>query len=118
VKYRDYSNRPRSDRVAVADADVIQEHIVRLLGTNRGELLDNPDYGCNLRSFLYETMSPEIGAFIQMEVSHAISIWEPRVRVKAVGVRVLDAHSLIVGISCYIPEFDKTISFDAEVRRV
>ncbi len=117
MKYRDWANRPRSDGLTVTDADVVQDHIIRLLGTNRGELLDDPEYGCNLRSFLYESMSPATEAFIKMEVARAIEIWEPRVDVQSVAVRYFDSHTMIVGISCYVPEFDKTISFESEVRR-
>lgn len=117
MKYKDFSNRIRSDSMTVVDSGVIQDHIIRLLGTNKGEMLDNPEYGSNLRSFLYQSMSSETEAFIQMEVERSISIWEPRAIVQDVQVDFFDTHKLTVAISCYIPEFDTHISFASEVRK-
>jgi len=117
MKYKDFANSITSDRMTVEDVGVIQEHVIRLLQTNKGEVLDDPDYGSNLRSALYEVLNPVTVAFIQMEVKRAITTWEPRVNVLGVQVDRLDDYSLVLSLSLYVPEFDAYIDFDVMVRK-
>lgn len=59
--------------------DSIRESIQVILMTGKGERLMRPDFGCNLKNFVFDTM--DYGNLVRMEeeVRNALIQWEPRI---------------------------------------
>lgn len=57
----------------------IRESIEVILMTGRGERVMRPDFGCNLKSFVYETMDYANLVRLEEEVKRALLQWEPRI---------------------------------------
>jgi uncharacterized protein len=53
----------------------------QLLLTNRGERVMLPDYGTNLRSYVFEQDTPQLRSKIKDEVYNAIAAYSPRVEI-------------------------------------
>ena len=88
-----------NDLVVSKDASAIKQSIVNLLMTNKGERVYQPEYGSDLRRFLFEPMDFATAAAIQNNIISTIKKFEPRI-----GVLSLEAA----------PNFDDN-GFDVEM---
>ena len=88
-----------NDLVVSKDASAIKQSIVNLLMTNKGERVYQPEYGSDLRKFLFEPMDFATAATIQSNIVSTIKKFEPRI-----GILSLED----------IPNFDEN-GFDVEM---
>lgn len=70
----------------VGDADVVAQALRVLLRTAPGERLMRPDYGCDLRRFLFAPNTVATRRLIAQEVTRAIAHYEDRVALRSVDV--------------------------------
>ena len=68
-----------NDLVVSRDASAIKQAIVNLLLTNKGERAFNPNYGSNIRSYLFEPLDYATSVQIQGNIRATIAKWEPRI---------------------------------------
>jgi len=69
------------DIVVSKDASAIKQAIVNLLLTNKGERPFNPDYGSDIRSYLFEPLDYATAGQIDLSIRNTISEFEPRINV-------------------------------------
>ena len=72
------------DLVVSRDASAIKQAIVNLLLTNKGERPFNPDYGSNIRSYLFEPLDYGTAAQVEMSITSTLSEFEPRINVLSI----------------------------------
>ena len=68
----------------------ICESIKVILMTSKGERMMRPEFGCNLKRYVYESMNYTTLKSIEEEVTDALNQWEPRIM--NVEVIVSPAH--------------------------
>ncbi len=75
-----------NDLVVSKDASAIKQAIVNLLLTNKGERVMQPDYGSDIRSFLFEPL--DIGTAVQIKnsINYCLATFEPRIAVNMIEV--------------------------------
>ena len=66
--------------------DQARTNIVNLLLTHKGERFMQPDFGTNLRRFLFQPNTSNTGQQIQNEISSAIKFWLPYVKLDNISV--------------------------------
>jgi phage baseplate assembly protein W len=71
--------------IAVAELKV-QQSLLLILGTARGERVMNPDFGSRLQELVFEPNNTTTQGRIVQYVTEAISKWEPRVDLLGVDV--------------------------------
>ena len=77
-----FKKHPVTDDLVVSrDASAIKQAIVNLLLTNKGERLMNPDYGSDIRSYLFEPLDYGTASQITGNIRYTIDRWEPRINV-------------------------------------
>ena len=77
-----FKKHPVTDDLVVSkDASAIKQAIVNLLLTNKGEKLMNPEYGSNIRSYLFEPLDYGTAAEIKGNIKYTIDRWEPRINI-------------------------------------
>lgn len=64
----------------------INESLQILLSTTLGERIMRPEYGCNLKDYVFESMSTDRSAYIKKLVEDAIIYYEPRITLEKVKV--------------------------------
>lgn len=64
----------------------IKESIDMILGTQLGERLMRPNFGCNLRSLVFAPNTKATANLARHYVEEALRIWEPRIIVEDVTV--------------------------------
>lgn len=77
------------------DDRLIKNDILQLLLTVPGERVMRPDYGVNLRNFVFEQMVDRDLSQLKQEVIRAITEFEPRVDVEQVTINRLDEQNKI-----------------------
>ena len=70
-----------NDVVVSKDASAIKQAIVNLLMTNKGERLMNPNYGSDIRRYLFEPLDYGTANQIKGNIRDTIETFEPRIRV-------------------------------------
>jgi len=59
--------------------DDVREAILLILETNHGERMMRPEFGANLRDFLFRPMNTTTMAMVRHRVEEALITWEPRI---------------------------------------
>lgn len=57
----------------------ITESIKIILGTQKGERVMRPEFGCNLKSYAFSEMNYTVMSMIEEDVKNALITWEPRI---------------------------------------
>src|SRR5690348_14774516 len=81
----------------VSDYKDIEESLDILLSTSLGERVMQPDYGCNLNDYMFESLSSTLIGIIKQKVTNAILYYEPRIVAEKVDVTADDSFDLIEG---------------------
>ena len=78
-----FKKHPVTDDLVVSkDASAIKQAIVNLLLTNKGEKLFNPEYGSDIRAYLFEPLDYGTAAQIQRNIAYSVNKHEPRVQIE------------------------------------
>lgn len=78
-----------NDISASYDLKAIQESIVGIVSTKKGERPFNPEFGCDISEQLFENISPASSFSIKYSIENAISKWEPRISIRKIEVNPL-----------------------------
>ncbi len=78
----------------VSDEIDIQQSLQILLNTTIGERLLRPDYGCNLKTYLFEDLDNSKLAFLKDAIANAILKYEARI---VVNVLEIDVNNILNG---------------------
>jgi hypothetical protein len=75
----------------------IEQSIRVILGTQYGERVMRPTFGCNLKSLVFAPSNPQTAALARQYVLDGLQQWEPRIAVQSVTVTPSpgDNHLLI-----------------------
>ena len=73
-----------NDLVVSRDASAIKQSIVNLLLTNKGERPFNPDYGSNIRSYLFEPLDYATAGQVSSSIQNTLTEFEPRIDVVSI----------------------------------
>ncbi len=77
---------PGDEIALVAAEEDIREAILLILQTEPGERLMRPDFGCPMRSLLFEPINQGTIALARHRIEQALVTWEPRIDVTAVTI--------------------------------
>lgn len=79
--------------------EAINNSIENILLIDRYTVVGRPEFGCDLRSFLFDMMDDITISAIQMVVDEALREFEPRIVLKTVDVvKFVQAQTLLLGI--------------------
>lgn len=81
-----FKTKERSDLVADFDRDAIRTSIYNLLTTSAGERVLTPNYGLNLKKYLFIPVTTENALLIGEEIKTGIATWEPRITLQSVTI--------------------------------
>ena len=98
------------------DMQDIQESLQILLSTSLGERVMQPDYGCNLDDYMFDSLNNSLIGIIKHHVENAILFFEPRIIAESVDVTTADSTDLIEGrftitVVYSIPETNSRFNF-------
>lgn len=104
---------PGTDIQASFDIGAIRNSLQNLFGTSPGQRFLFPQYGLNLRPFLFSPITEANGNALGNKIYAGISKWENRVRVKNVQVNLdPDNNQYIINIILEIPPLNLVTRID------
>lgn len=83
----------------------IKQSLNILLSTSKGERVMQPQYGCNLTDYMFESLSSTLIGYIKDRVRNAILYYEPRIIVEKIEVTSEESFELIEGKFTIIIEY-------------
>jgi uncharacterized protein len=81
----------------VSDEEDIKQSLNILLSTSLGERVMQPEYGCNLTDYLFESLSSSVIGYIKDRVKNAILYYEPRIIAEKIEVTSGASFDLVEG---------------------
>lgn len=85
--------------IEMVENDVdIQQSLEILLNTNKGERVMLPDYGCDLQTFLFESINDSKMYFLKEIIRSAIITYEPRIELNDVIVDYSDYQDGVIRV--------------------
>jgi phage baseplate assembly protein W len=92
IFYSDLSLDPfinsEGDVNCVNNLKSVKQSLNMLLNTQRGTRIFAPEYGCRLKSFLFEQFDESLAKRIGVEIQEAIQNYEPRVEIIGINVNM------------------------------
>lgn len=100
----------------VSDVVDIEQSLNILLSTSLGERVMQPEYGCNMADYLFESLNTTVIGYIKDRVENAILFYEPRITVENIDVTPDDSLELLEGrftvsIEYTIPETNSRFNY-------
>lgn len=114
-----YSNKPNvlgqpniSDIKPIVDYEAISTSISNILLTSPGERILNPDFGLDLRDYLFAPVNKRIAYLIGLDFLQKLPIFEPRIQITNVEVEALeDDNAYIINATFIIPQLNSNTEF-------
>tara|TARA_R100000458_G_C8276349_1_gene251640 strand:- start:3735 stop:4382 length:648 start_codon:yes stop_codon:yes gene_type:complete len=84
---------PYGMKLAYSTAQAVQSDLINLLLTQKGERLDNPEFGSNLNKFLFRQNTSDLEPLIEDEIRGAFSAYEGETGIGVDIIQILvDRH--------------------------
>ena len=115
-----FTKNPATKDVArLFDVQAIKRAVKNIILTNKYERHFNPDFGCNLRGFLFENITETLLVIIKDRVAMAIEKYEPRVSVEDVVVKNdIDKNGINIQVSFLINGGEAPVTVSTFLQRV
>ena len=79
----------------ISDEEDIKSSLAILLGTNIGERIMQPSFGCDLTKLLYEPLDTSLKAYVKDLIEDAILYHEPRIILNEVDIETIEDEGII-----------------------
>lgn len=92
-----FDKETNTTKLVSAETDIDQSLEI-LLSTSLGERVMQPNYGCNLKNYQFESVDNNLLGFLRNLVERAILFYEPRIRLERVDITQADSVELFEGL--------------------
>lgn len=110
---KDFTRKTDTKDIKVAyDLNAIKNSLTNLFNTIPGNRILLPDYGLNLRKFIFEPMSQGNAINIGRLIKDGITRWEPRCTVININVDAyMDRQEYVITLNLAIPFLNQSFNF-------
>jgi len=99
-----YQKNEISDIKVDYDLDALKNSLYNLFTTTPGEKILNPNYGLDLRQYLFVPATIEVAENIRDEIYRQVRVYEPRVKLTDVHITILeDVNEFDISIYYSVP---------------
>jgi phage baseplate assembly protein W len=104
-----YKPKTSTDIAVSVDEGAIKNALVNLFNTIPGQKVLEPEFGLDLKRFLFEPLTDFTAKFIGETIYNGITRWEPRVRIVNIDVvRDYDNYQFIITLTLLIPKLSNS----------
>lgn len=106
------------DARVIEGEQCVKQSVRNILLTNKGELHYFPQFGCNIRKYLFEKVNPLTVLAIKDEVDFAIRNFEPRVKLIKTDVYEdeYNPNSIVIDLVYYVDNVKQEVSQQLSLR--
>ena len=114
-----FINKTVTDVKSSEDEQAIFNSINNLFSTTPGEKILEPEFGLDLRSFLFEPITDYMASIIGEKILRGITRWEPRVQVTNVHVKKdIPNRAYHIVLTIVLPELrNKVVNFAGTITK-
>lgn len=117
--YTNFNGHPSTGNLLVrTDIDSVKRALKNLINTEPNERLFNPDYGCNIRSLLFELNDNVLRSKLKDAIKYSVETYEKRVKIEDVVVGNIDDYTVSVDIYFRVMREEKINLFNIKLDRV
>jgi len=107
------------DLTVKKNEEAVKQAILNLIATNKYERPFQPDFGSNIRNYLFEPINPVTQQGIKEAITNAIDNYEPRAKLISVVVTpYIDENAYSVSIVFYIININTPVTLTTILHRV
>jgi phage baseplate assembly protein W len=107
------------DLTVKKNEEAVKQAILNLIATNKYERPFQPDFGSNIRNYLFEPINPVTQQGIKEAITNAIDNHEPRAKLISVVVTpYIDENAYSVSIVFYIININTPVTLTTILHRV
>jgi phage baseplate assembly protein W len=108
------------DVVRIYDATSIKQSIYNIVLTNRYERPFKPNFGCNLREFLFEPLGAWDKFEMESVIKDQLALWEPRITVLNVFIEEDISYATVNALIEYeiTPIYGETMTDSTQIKIV
>jgi phage baseplate assembly protein W len=104
------------EAITVSNEEDIEQSLDILLSTSLGERVMQPEYGCNLNDYMFESLNSTLIGIIKQKVETSILYYEPRIIAENVDVTNDESLELLGGrftitVTYSIPETNSRYNY-------
>jgi len=104
-----YKPKTSTDIAVSVDEGAIKNALVNLFNTIPGQKVLEPEFGLDLKRFLFDPLTDFTAKFIGETIYNGITRWEPRVRIVNIDVvRDYDNYQFIITLTLLIPKLSNS----------
>jgi phage baseplate assembly protein W len=94
------------------DVEAVKNSLTSILSTYPGQRLLIPEFGVNIKRFLFSPVSETNALAIGELMNEAIEKWEPRVVIQSLNITpLIDDHQYDISLDFYIPTLKTSANF-------
>lgn len=109
LEYVNDKSNPSDISPTLIDIQCVMNGLRNLFTWSKGERIILPEFGLNLRQYLYEPMTNDVVNGIRTEIVSQINRWEPRVSIEFVKIdQYPDENMINITITFSIPSLSKS----------
>lgn len=99
-----FANNTKKDLHVNNDFEAISNSLTNIFNTSPGQKILSPNFGSDLRYYLFQPVNEETGKLIGDVILKSIKLYEPRVKIKDIFVLARpDQNEYQIDIYCKIP---------------
>ena len=112
-------NTATKDIQILSDVEAVKRSVRNLINLNHYEKPFHPEVGSNLRSMLFELITPQMTHYIGKQISQLIKNYEPRCKLVQVNnMPDLDRNGYSVSISFYVVNHSQPVIVESFLERL
>lgn len=101
------------------EASAVKQAVKTLLSSNRFDKPFDPDFGVDLRGFLFELADEDTGGEVTQRIKDTIEAYEPRAAVRSIRVGVQDdINAINILLSFQVRNTAQTITLETTISRL
>lgn len=81
--------------VMVSDEEDIWQSLIILFSTSTMERVLQPEYGCNLRDFVFAKMDVSTLSLLEELIKRSIALYEPRIKLEQLNITLDDIQGIL-----------------------
>lgn len=121
-----YSDFPKSLDISPVNKDVsrivndtaVKESIRNLILTNRGERLFHPEIGCDIRSMLFDNLTPDRIKIARELIKETINNFEPRCNLIDIDVLASGQNSVSITFVYNVVNTETPVIYSMTINRI
>jgi phage baseplate assembly protein W len=107
------------DVVPTSTSVAIKQSLFNILHTTPGDRQLNPDFGCNIKRFLFDPFDEDTARRIGNSIKSALTVYEKRIQIQSIRVIVNEINeSYEAAIFYFIPSISQNDNLRIELQRL